>query len=311
MANRSQWAEALAVGIHEWIADSFTSIEPTYPKIFNVMSSDKAYEEDITSTGISKLVEGQEGGPTQYEDPLFGFKTRYTHKVFKKGMKVTKELNDDEQYRLFKDNSTKLGKAAARTIDSNAFSIFRNGFNTSYTSYGDNKPLFSTSHTRADGGTAQSNASSTGITLTEANLNTGLLALRNQTDDRGELISMADGKVVLVVPLALEKTAVEITGSTLKQGTANNDLNYYEGRIDVMATRWIGATAGGSDTAWFLIVPEAHRLNVFKREEFNTSDEYDFDTDILKVKARMRFSYGWSDWRGTWGSKGDGQAYSS
>ncbi len=311
MANKAQWAEALAVGLHEWVNDSYLAIEPTYPKIFNVMDSDKAYEEDVNSTGISQLVEAQEGGPTQFEDPLFGFKTRYTHKTFKKGIKVTKELYDDEQYRLFKDMSSKLGRAAGRTIDSQAFSVFRNGFNTANTSYGDGKPLFSTAHTRADGGTAFSNASSTGATLSETSLNTALIALREQRDDKGQLIAIADGKALLLVPLALEKSAVEITGSQLRQGTANNDLNYYEGRIDVMSTRWIGATAGGSDTAWFLLIPSSHGLNVFMRESFNTSDEYDFDTDILKVKGRMRFSFGWSDYRGTWGSKGDGLAYSS
>lgn len=311
MANRSQWAEALAPGLHEWINDAYTSLSPTYPMIFNVMTSDRAYEEDVTSTGLSSLTETQEGGPTQYDDPLFGFKTRYTHKTFKRGFKITKEMYDDDLYRLFKDESSKLGKAAARTLDSQAFSVFRNGFNTSHTSYGDNKPLFSTSHTRADGGTALSNASSTSIPLTEANLETGLIALREQRDDRNQLISMADGNVTLLVPLALEKEAVEITQSSLKSGTGNNDLNFYEGRVNVMATRWLGSIASGSDTAWFLLAPGSHRLNFFTREAFNTSDEYDFDTDIMKMKGRMRFSFGWSDYRGTWGSQGTGAAYSS
>jgi len=311
MANRSQWAEALAPGLHDWINDAYEQVKTTYPTIFNVMTSDRAYEEDVTSTGLGKLVEAQEGGPTQYDDPLFGFKTRYTHRTWKRGFKVTKEMFDDDLYRLFKDMSGKLGTAAGRTIDSEAFSVFRNGFNTAYTSYGDNKPLFSTAHTRADGGTAFSNASSTSIPLSEPNLETALVALREQRDDRGELISMADGKVLLLVPLALEKDAVEITGSALKSGTGNNDLNYYEGRVDVLSTRWIGATAGGSDSAWFLIVPGSHRLNIFKREEFSTMDEYDFDTDIMKMKGRMRFSYGWSDYRGVWGSQGTGAAYSS
>lgn len=310
MANRAQWAESLAVGLHEWIDDAYKQVTPTYPLVFNVMTSDRAYEEDVTSTGLSKLAETQEGGPTQYEDPLFGFKTRYTHAGFKKGVKITKELFDDDQYRLFNDLATKLGRAAARTLDFEAFSVFRNGFTAANISYGDNKPLFSVTHTRADGGTAFSNASATSIPLNELNLNTGILDLRNQRDDRGELTAQADGKLLLLVPLALEKLAVEITQSQLKQDTANNDLNYYQGRIDVLATRWIGATvASGSDKAWYLLVPEMHRLNIFMREPFATSDDYEFDADILKVKGRMRFSFGWSDYRSTWGSQGDGSAY--
>lgn len=308
---RASWAEALAVGLHEWIDDAYNTVPTAYTSVFNVMSSDRAYEEDVTSTGLSKLAEAQEGGPTQYEDPLFGFKTRYTHRLWKRGIKITKELYDDEQYRVFKDLASKLGKAAGRTIDSEAFSVFHNGFNTANVSYGDNKPLFSTSHTRADGGTAQSNASSTSIPMTEPNLETALVALREQLDDRGELISMADGPVLLLVPLALEKLAVEITGSQLKSATANNDLNYYVGRVNVLATRWVGNAAGGSDTAWFLLAQESHRLNIFQREAFSVMDDYDFDTDVLKMKGRARFSYGWSDWRGTWGSQGTGAAYSS
>lgn len=311
--NRAQWAETLAPGLHEWIDDAFTQVPQLYPQIFHDETSKRAYEEDNDSTGVGYLEETTEGNPTKYEDPLQGYKTRYTHALFKKGIKVTKEEYDDDLYRLFKKRAQKLGKAAKRTYDYQALSVFRNAFNTAKTSYGDTKPLCSTTHTRLDGGTSQSNASSTGIQLTDDNLETATLAVQQVLDHKGQIISVGDGKLTLLVPLALRKKARIITMSDLKSGVANNDMNVYnDGTYNVIATRWIGAqVSNGSDTAWFVLSPEDHGLTFFMREAFNISDDYDFDNDILKMKARTRFSFGWSHWWGVWGSKGDLATYSS
>ena len=99
--------------------------------------------------------------------------------------------------------------------------------------YGDAQPLCSVQHTRKDGGTAQSNASSTGITLSETNLETARLALMNQLDDRGKPMRVGTNKLILVVPPALEKTAVVATRGEKRSGTANNDINIYDG-INIM-----------------------------------------------------------------------------
>lgn len=310
--NRALWAESLAPGIHEWVDDAFQQLPTLYDQVFHTDTSSRAYEEDMDSTGIGYLEEKGEGQNTPYEDPFQGYKTRYTHSTFKKGIKVTKEEYEDDLYRVFKNRSTKLGKATKRTYDYQAFSVFRNAFNTAKVSYGDLKPLCSTTHTRQDGGTSQSNASATGLQLTDTNLETALLAGQQVVDHKGQIFSVFDGKATLVVPLALRKTARIITLSTLRSGTANNDFNVYEdGTYPVIATRWISALAGGSDSAWFLLDPETHALNFFMREAFNLMDTYDFDPDVLKVKARTRFSFGWSTWFGVWGSKGDLGAYSS
>ena len=313
MNTQAQWAETLAPGIHEWIDDAFKLVPELHPQIFHEEASSKAYEEDNDSTGVGLLEQSGERTPVAYEDPLQGYKTRYTHALFKKGISVSKEEYDDDLYRLFKNRSVKLGKAGKRTADFQALSVFRRAFNTAYTSYGDAKPLASTTHTRLDGGTAQSNASATGIQLTDTNLETAVLALQQVVDHKGQVVSVGDGKLTLLVPLALRKTARIITMSELKSGVANNDYNVYnEGTYNVIATRWISAlVSAGSDTAWFVLDQENHGLNFFLREAFNLTDDYDFDLDVLKVKARTRFSFGWSHWWGVWGSKGDLAAYSS
>jgi hypothetical protein len=169
---------------------------------------------------------------------------------------------------------------------------------------GDAKYLCSTLHPRADGGTAQLNASSTGITLSEANFNTGLLAMRGQLDDKGMKIGVkAD---TLVVPPALEKTAQILTQSQLRSGTADNDYNYYKGIVKVISWDWLS-----SSTAWFLLDSSMHELNWFWRVRPDFKQDNAFDTGYSLYKTRMRCSKGWSDWRGVWGSKGDAGAYAS
>jgi len=310
---RAQWAEALAPGVRKWIDDAYQMPPTAFDKVFNVDTSTKAFEEDVDSTGIGYLEATGEQQPAPFEDPISGYVTRYTHVTYRKGIQISKELYDDDQTRIMKKRSAKLGAAGKRTPDFQAFSVFRNGFNTAFTSYGDAKPLFSTSHPRKDGGTSQSNASSTGIALTDDNLETGLLALRQTLDNKGNVITVGDtGEIILLVPLALEKKAARITESELVSGSANNDINIYKGRITVIATRWISAlVSGGSDTAWYLIDKGQSQLNFFWREMFNIDEDYETLTRTLIMIANQRFSFGWSDWRGLWGSKGDTLSYSS
>lgn len=197
-------------------------------------------------------------------------------------------------------------------------SVPNNAFSTSYTSYGDTKPLCSTAHTRADGGSNQSNASATGITLTEENLETGILAMRGQLDDRGNLISMVPN--VLLVPPALEKEALQIVKSSGRSDTADNDINVYNmkeytgGQLRVIVWDYLGAAAGGSDTAWFLLSQGDHQLNWGWRRKPST-EKLDLSVgaknEVAYWKMDFRAAYGWRDWRGVWGSKGDGAAYSS
>jgi hypothetical protein len=196
-----------------------------------------------------------------------------------------------------------LGKAAKRTQEYYAASVFNNAFDTSYTSYGDSKPLCSTSHTRADGGTAQSNADSSGRTLTENNLETVRIAARKILDDKGQRIMLKYGR--LIVPVDLEKTATIITNSQLRPGTGNNDVNIYQGMFQVIPWEYITST-----TAWFLQDVRNHLVSWYWRIRPEFKQDNAFDTDAAMYKTRMRFAYGWSDYRGIYGSKGDGNAYS-
>lgn len=302
-AIRGNFKDELDPAIRQIFLDRYNEEPQVMPEVFNVVSSSRDSETDSATTGFGMLIETSELGALDYEDPVKMYRTVYSHKKYTKGFKVSRELMEDDQHNIIARLPKLLAKSVVRTTEYYAASVLNNAFSTSYTSYGDGKPLCSTSHTRADGGTSQSNASSTGISLTEQNLETGRLALEKVLDDKGQIISFSADK--LIVPVDLRKTAQILTQSTLRPGTANNDVNIFEGVFKIVPWRYLT-----SATAWFLQDSSDHLLNFFWRVKPEFKSDYNFDADAALYKVRIRFSTGWSDWRGFWGSKGDGAAYS-
>lgn len=302
-AIRGNFKDELDPAIRQIFLDRYSEEPQVMPEVFNVVSSTKDSETDSATTGFGMLIETSELGALDYEDPVKMYKTVYSHKKYTKGFKVSKELMEDDQHNVIARLPKLLAKSTVRTTEYHAASVLNNGFSTSYTSYGDGNPLLSTSHDRADGGTAQSNASSTGITLSETNLETGRLALEKVLDDKGQIVTFQADK--LIIPVDLRKTAQILTQSTLRPGTANNDVNIFEGVFKIVPWRYLT-----SSTAWFLQDSSEHLLNFFWRVKPEFKSDYNFDADAALYKVRIRFSTGWSDWRGFWGSKGDGAAFS-
>jgi phage major head subunit gpT-like protein len=172
---------------------------------------------------------------------------------------------------------------------------------SSFTS-GDALALFASNHTREDGGAAQSNYTTSD--LNESSLEVATVAMRQTLDHKGQLyMSKAD---TLVVAPALEKEARILLNSTQRVGTANNDINPYQGALKLVVWDFLASAAGGSDTAWFLLDSSLHQLNFFNRSDRGLEGpEYDFDTKTAKWSVDVRHSVGFSGWRGTYGSKGD------
>ena len=303
-ATRALFADTLAPELAEVFFDRYEAEPEMMPSIFKVKTSDRDKEIESAVSGFSLLIQTGELGPLDYEDPNQMFRTQYNHLKYTKGFKVSQELWEDDQHNVIKAMPEALGKAAKRTQEFYAASVFNNGFNTAYTSYGDGKPLFSTQHPRADGGTAQSNADSTGLTLTETNLETVRTQFRKFLDDKGQ--KFMSNPSALLVPVDLEKTAMILGKSTMRPGSANNDYNVYQGMFDVKVWEYLTST-----TAWFLLDMRNHLLTWYWRIRPEFKQDNAFDTDAALYKTRVRFSFGWSDWRGILGSKGDGQAYSS
>jgi hypothetical protein len=303
-AIRANFADELDPAVRTIFFDRYDQEPEVMPMVFNVMTTDRDKETDSAATAFGKLQQTSELGALDYEDPLAMYQTVYTPLKYTKGFKVSQELYEDDQQNVISKMPAALAKSVVYTTEFWGASVLNYAFNTSYTSYGDGKPLGSTAHTRVDGGSDQSNASATGITFGETNLETGRLALIGALNDKGQIVNFnAD---TIIVPKELGKSARIITMSTMRPGTANNDVNVYDGAFKVIEWKYLTST-----TAWFLMDKSNAQLNWFWRIRPEMKNDFNFDADAALYKCRIRFAYGWSDWRGVWGSKGDGGAYSS
>lgn len=302
-AIRANFRDTLAPELANVFFDRYNLEPEVMPTIYKIRTSDRDKETDSAVSGFSLLIQTGELGPLDYEDPNQMYRTVYNHLKYTKGFKVSEELIEDDQHNVIRAMPGALGKATKRTQEFYAAKVLNDGFTTTATSYGDGNPLFSTSHPRADGGTAQSNASSTGLTLTEDNLETIRIAARKLLDDKGQrFVSRFDR---MILPIDLEKTGMIITKSQLRSGTANNDLNVYVGMFQVISWEYLTST-----TAWFLQDARNHLLTWYWRIKPEFKQDNAFDSGAQLYKTRIRFSTGWSDYRGMYGSKGDGAAYS-
>ena len=304
-------------GVKKYWFDAYKEVKPSLSKVFQVDSMSEAYEEHVAYAGLGDAPLVQEGATYTEDAILHTYNTTLTAAKYGFMVPVTHELWDDQREKIA-GKTQQSARAVARKVEDLASNVFNNGQSTSYTSYGDGKPLFSTDHTRADGGTAQSNASATGITLTETNLETGIIAMREQLDDRGNMKAIVPN--TLLVPPALEKEAIIITKSDKRSETTDNDANVYNmteytgGRLNVIVWDYLGAAAGGSDTAWVLLDKVQHQVCWKWRESpriVKLPEAVGAKNDVWYWKARFRAAYGWTDWRGAWRSAGDGAAYSS
>lgn len=303
-AIRGNFKDELDPSIRQIFFDRYNEEPQVMPLVFNVLTTSKDSETDSATTGFGKMVQTSELGALDYEDPVKMYKTSYVPMKYTKGFKVSQELVEDDQNNVISAMPKALAKSVVYTTEDFAADILNNGFNTANTSYGDGKPLFSTTHTRADGGSSQSNASSTSIAFSETNVETGRLALEKALNDKGQIVNFKADTVI--APIDLRKTVQIITESSMRPGTANNDVNIYEGVFKNIFWRYLTST-----TAWFLADSRNHLLNWFWRIRPEFKSDFNFDADAALYKVRVRFTAGWSDWRGIWGSKGDATAYSS
>jgi len=309
-------AKLIDPGVKKVWFDEFSQLAPKLDSVFNVSSMDGAYEEHTSYAGLGEAESLSEGETYGEDAVLHTYNTTFTAQKYGKMMPVSYELLDD-QYAKVAGQTKSAARATARTVEKLGAQVYNKAFNTSYTSFGDSKPLCSTDHTRADGGSAQSNASSTSIVFSEANLETGVLAMRNQLDDRGNLLDVVP--TTILVPPALEKEVIIVTKSEKRSGTADNDANvngmaeYTGGRLRVIVWNYLGSAAGGSDTAWFLLGGQNELAWKWRKKPYieKMSKATGEKNDISYWKYGFRAISGWTNWRALWGSQGTAAAYSS
>ncbi len=286
-------------------------------RIFNVETTTDSIIRDTSVVGLALFTEVDEGDAFEEDANMVGYETVYTVKNLGKTVTVTKNRIDDTDFKRELDTFRHAAVAARLTKGKYTFNILNGGFvtsitNNSFTLYrmDDGVAAFSVVHPRRDGGSSQSNASGTGITLTELNLETGRLALVKQLTDRGLPIEFM-GKLTLAVPDDLVKDATIFANTSARPSTANNDINFYEGMLDVVSSKWLNSGNGGSSTAWYLIDQNLARLKLYIRQDAQFYATVEAKTRNVINDIDLRLAAGHSDWRGSWATKGDGNSYSS
>lgn len=306
-SQRPQWPDILDPAFRKIYGDEIRQLPQQVFTYFNVDTSVKNIEKDSSATGLSKLVQTTESGAITYEDEVEGFNVTYTHLKFAKGTSVSQELWEDDQFGVMRRKPMNLANAKIRTQEQFGADIFNFGFTTGgggsapFTGP-DSLALFSTAHPREDGGATQSNSITSD--LSEDSIENVLVQMRQTLDGKGQLMLVKPTH--LIVPPSLEKEARILMDSLGRTGTTNNDINPYKGRLEVSVWDYLGSAAGGSDTAWFILDRSVEELNWFNRSDRGLEGpDWDFDTKTARWSTVCRWSAGWSNWRGIFGSKGD------
>ena len=309
--NRSSIAKELLPGLNAIFGMEYGEVDNEHEPLYEVENSDRAFEEEVLFTGFGTAPVKGEGAAVQYDDAQEGYTARYTHETVALAFAVTEEAMEDNLYDTFaKLRARGLARAMANTKQVKAADVFNNGFSTAYLG-GDGVALFSASHPTVGAGVQSNTLGATD--LSEASLETALITISKTKDDRGILIGAQAES--LHVPSDLAFTADQILNSQMTTVIGVNPTTAANGATNqnkINSIRNQGLVPGGffvnrrfTDTnAWYLKTDVPNGTKMFVRANLATKMEPDFDTGNLRFKARERYSFGWSDWRGFYGASG-------
>jgi hypothetical protein len=302
----SSFAKSLFPGVNKWYGDKYSEFPVEWDKLFEKNSSKRAWEEDVGISGMGLLSQKAEGAGITYDSSRQGFTTRYNHVVYASGFVVTREAYEDDLYDVIgKQKAQGLAFSVRQTKEVIGANVYNRAFNTSYLG-GDSATLIasaggggSTSHALVAGGTA-TNGPSAAVDLSEAALEQAVIDIASFVSDRGLKIAVRPAS--LIIPKELMFEASRILKSDGRVGTDNNDINALKtmGMVpQILVNHYLTDT-----DAWFIRTDAQNGMKYFERrgDEFTTDD--DFDTENAKFKATFRCSFGWTDWRGLYGSPG-------
>ena len=297
--SRAQLLKELLPGLNALFGLEYNRYEQEHKEIYTEYSSERSFEEDQKITSFGNAPVKQEGAATLFDTAQEGYTTRYVMETISMGFALTQEAFEDNLYDSLSARYTKeLARSMANTKQIKAAAVLNGAFDTSIG--GDGKPLCATDHPTL-GGADLRNELSTPADLSETSLEQALIDIAAFTDERG--LKIAVQGVKLIIPKELQFTADRIMKSTLRVGTADNDIN---------ALRNMGMIPQGytvnhylTDTEAFFIKTDApNGMKMFQRVAIKTGFEGDFDTGNVRYKARERYSFGFSDARGIFGSPG-------
>jgi len=297
--SRAQLVKELEPGLNALFGLEYKNYENQHTQIYSIETSDRAFEEEVMESGFGEAPVKTEGSGVSYDQAQEVYTARYTHETIALAFSLTEEAVEDNLYdRLGARYTRALARSMAQTKQIKAAAILNGAFTTSIG--GDGVVLCSTSHPTLSGPNL-SNTLATPADLSETSLEQSLIDIAAFTDERGLKIAVQGLK--LIIPKELQFTADRILKSTLRVGTADNDIN---------AIRNMGMVPQGYTVNNFLTDPDAYfiktdapnGMKMFERVSMKTGFEGDFDTGNVRYKARERYSFGFSDPRGMFGSPG-------
>jgi hypothetical protein len=299
--SRAQLLKELLPGLNALFGLQYATYGEEHKEIYETEKSERSFEEETKLSGFSAAPVKNEGSAIAYDNAQEAFTARYNHETIALGFSITEEAVEDNLYDSLSARYTKgLARAMAYTKQVKAASILNNGFTGGVYAGGDGVALFSTAHPLVSGGT-NSNRPSTNSDLNETSLENAVIQIAAWTDERGLLIAAKPRK--LVVPPALQFVATRLLETNLRVGTADNDINALKNNGSIPEGYTINHYLTDTN-AWFLCTDVPNGLKHFERMALTTGMDGDFDTGNVRYKARERYSFGFSDPLGVFGSPG-------
>ncbi|CAB5224070.1 Bacteriophage Mu, GpT [uncultured Caudovirales phage] len=298
--SRAQLLKELLPGLNALFGLEYDRYGEEHKEIYEIETSERSFEEETKLSGFSAAPVKAEGQGLSYDNAQEAWTSRYNHETIALGFSLTEEAIEDNLYDSLSARYTKgLARAMAYTKQVKGAAVLNNGFSSAYTG-GDGVSLFSTAHPLVNGGT-NSNTPATQADLNETSLENAVIQIAAWTDERGLLIAAKPRK--LVVPPALQFVATRLLETSLRVGTNNNDINAIKNNGSIPE----GYTQNHflTDTnSWFLTTDVPNGLKHFVRTTLKNDMDGDFDTGNVRYKSRERYSFGWSDPLGIFGSSG-------
>jgi len=297
--SRAQLVKELEPGLNALFGLEYKNYANEHSQIFDTENSDRAFEEEVMLSGFGNAGVKPEGSSVNYDAAQETFTARYTHETLALAFSITEEAIEDNLYDRLASRYTKaLARSMANAKQVKAANVLNRAFNSSYTG-GDGLELCSTAHVIVSG--TEQNELSTAADLNETSLEQAMIDIAALTDERGLKIAAQGRK--MIVPSALQFTAERLLKSVGRTGTADNDISAVVS-MNVIPQGYVVNHYLTDTDAWFIKTDVPNGLKHFVRAPIKTAMEGDFETGNVRYKARERYSFGWSDWRGVFGSPG-------
>jgi hypothetical protein len=298
--SRAQLLKELLPGLNALFGLEYAKYGEEHKEIYETETSERSFEEETKLSGFSAAPVKNEGSAIAYDAAQEAWTARYNHETIALGFSLTEEAIEDNLYDSLSARYTKaLARAMAYTKQVKAAAVLNNGFSSSYVG-GDGVALFSASHPLVSGG-VNSNIPSTAADLNETSLENAVIQIAAWTDERGLLIAAKPKK--LVVPPALQFVATRLLETELRVSTADNDINALKNNGSIAEGYTINHFLTDTN-GWFLTTDVPNGMKHFVRSPLAQSMDGDFDTGNVRYKSRERYSFGWSDPLGMYGSQG-------